>query len=366
MRTEPVGFVRASEAVEAETGLVLHLFGLGVESASGGTAMDHQKTLRLTEQALEDLDAGRPLSLVLEKALRVARLMGDAASVLRWSMETRTAEDKALGKQILEEVKSRPPEEAMRRMGEDYGTERLAQWQRDENGGSAIIQTPLAELEAMFAREETFLSDHEAPTTEFALIHNDFAVVLGRIRTRLHHHLTMVESSLEAASPSEDIWNRNRAYVESRIRTLSSATVGALRTAEKVSPDASREERSQSLLSCRRTLKFLADDLCPGDGRVVAGFDGVEREMQDGQYRQRLTQYAYEHSRSETGKTLLIAQLEKLSAYIEALDKLAHKGVHGSVTDFEVNQCVIQTYLTVGDLLRLGDTEAVPHESDNA
>jgi hypothetical protein len=49
---------------------------------------------------------------------------------------------------------------------------------------------------------------------------------------------------------------------------------------------------------------------------------------------------------------------------VEALNDLASKGVHSDIAEYEADQCMIQTYLTIGDLLRLDDrTSAAATES---
>jgi len=52
---------------------------------------------------------------------------------------------------------------------------------------------------------------------------------------------------------------------------------------------------------------------------------------------------------------LLLALANDLGERIAQIDAMASKGVHAEVSSFEVNQCVIQTYLIIGDILHIGD-----------
>ena len=58
---------------------------------------------------------------------------------------------------------------------------------------------------------------------------------------------------------------------------------------------------------------------------------------------------------------LLIAQVDDFGTRIDRLYEFTNKGVHAEVSEFEVDQCVIQTYLLAGDLLRITDQDSAVH-----
>jgi hypothetical protein len=53
-----------------------------------------------------------------------------------------------------------------------------------------------------------------------------------------------------------------------------------------------------------------------------------------------------------------LAQLEDLGHRLDKAYDLACKGVHASISELEANQCVMQTYLLIADILRLTDNRA--------
>jgi hypothetical protein len=74
----------------------------------------------------------------------------------------------------------------------------------------------------------------------------------------------------------------------------------------------------------------------------------------------RLWQYLHERIKGLTSGELLLTQVEDIGKRLGKLNILASKGVHTNVSEFEVNQCVIQTYVVIGDILRVRDqTSAV-------
>jgi len=319
---------------------------------------DDRKILALTEETLHALERGAPLAPLVEATTRVARLLGDYRGLYRLSLESKGIGQKELNKQLIGEVLEHldlAEAEAVRDAAlKDFFEERAMKTGPLDAEDSQVHAGTVAELELL---EEGSRETQEAGpwNRDLAESHHSLQRIVSRIRTRLHQYLSRVETSLEVGQASEDIFVQNRAYVESRLAQVSPATLEALAAAENRAREGGSEARSQALTSCRRALKQLVDDLYPATGCAVECFDGRTREMTEERYIQRLIQFAYENLSSETDLSLLIAQLEKLSAYIGALAGLANKGVHDHVSAYEVNQCIIQTFLTVGDFLRMRD-----------
>ena len=316
----------------------------------------------LVTQSLEELESDAPLAPIVERACRIARLVGDYPSLIRLSLESRGVEETERKQQFVAEIHEhlrREEAEALHAAAaREYLEERSSAGIAPNDEEDTVYLRGIAELELgeRVAREALA----QGWTPELATRLHVLQVILLRVRSRLQDYMSRVEAGLEVAQAGEDVFVQNRRYIESRLASLSPSTLEALQSAERRMRDAGPEERSQALTSCRRALKHLADDLYPATGEQVEGVDGKVRKMSEDKYVQRLVQYAYDHATGATDRTLLIAQLQKLGIYIDALNDLANKGVHESVTAFGVNQCVIQTFLTVGDFLRLQGGEDAP------
>jgi hypothetical protein len=102
-------------------------------------------------------------------------------------------------------------------------------------------------------------------------------------------------------------------------------------------------------------LKTLADVLYPASNATVQGVDGNVHEMTDDKWISRLCQFATDQGSSSSATTLLATQVQSLAERLKALNSLSSKGVHDNVSTAEVDQCMIQTYLVVGDLLRIAE-----------
>ena len=133
---------------------------------------------------------------------------------------------------------------------------------------------------------------------------------------------------------------------------LAPDALAAFAAAVKRVQEGDAESLSHALTSCRRVLKAVADKVYPARSGEVTGVDGKARAMTDDKYLNRLNQAVAEALGKHGQGAVLQAVLQDFGKRLSALNDLASKGVHDSVTAAEVDICVIQTYLLVGDILR--------------
>ena len=176
--------------------------------------------------------------------------------------------------------------------------------------------------------------------------------VLANIGANVHGRLLRFEKEILYHNTVEDVFTRNRRFVESKLSIIAPAVLDQFNSAQRRIWEGDDEARSQALLSCRRILKSLADHVYPDLDIQVVGSDGTERLMTNDKYINRLWQFVSDAG-SKTSNELLRAQIGDLEKRIEGLYGVASKGVHARPDGFEVDQCVIQTWLVIGDILRL-------------
>jgi hypothetical protein len=194
------------------------------------------------------------------------------------------------------------------------------------------------------------IEDLEAGLQDYRLIH-------GRIEHNVYRVLVNMEAKLYGVVNS-DIFEQNRRYVDEKLTTMIPNALNAFVSVYHRMSEGDAEARSQALTSCRRILKAVADALQPPTKETITGPDGNPVPLNDANYRARLRKYIMDHSEHENARYLLLAQVNDLGERISRLDNIGSKGVHAEVSPFEMNQCVIQTYLTVGDILRLSEGES--------
>jgi len=141
--------------------------------------------------------------------------------------------------------------------------------------------------------------------------------------------------------------------VDEQLAKVAPQALEQVSSAYKRAEEGGAEERSQSLLSCRRTLKSVADVLCPASDLPAQDVTGREHSLTDDKWRNRLVEFVKQEIESAVSGEVLTTQLDDLARRFKGLGEASSRGVHADVSEFELNQAVIQTYLTVGDLLRI-------------
>jgi hypothetical protein len=328
---------------------------------------------RLLAEAIGEIEGDVPLSAVISKAQRIARDRQDWENLYWLAMEMRSIGDTGardrvigelapfLGPDLMEQIKIRE--------GEAYITERSVPGHDDER----VLAAGVGEIEEQIAFfEQERLSADNDPNQAVSLADREdrrmardtlgFGItqrrqVLSRIRARVRDYLNRTEAELVVASSVSAIFEENRAFVETQLAQLAPNVLEHLATAARRIGEGRTAELSQAMTSCRRALKSFADVVYPATDEMAKGVDGQERKMTDDHYISRLLQHAFERMQSSRSHELLETQIEGLGERFTAVNNASHKGVHADINDFEARQCLIQTYLTIGDFLKLTDTD---------
>ena len=195
-------------------------------------------------------------------------------------------------------------------------------------------------------KRHEYIQDTLGPTL------TEFRKVRSRIRERLHRFLVESEASIVFGQTAATAFERTRRYVDGELASIAPDVLAQFQAAYERSDKGDPEALSQALLSCRRIVKAIADVLYPATGETVKGADGKSREMTDDKYRNRLWQYVGEHA-SHTSRDLVLATVDELGRRLDLLDYRASRGVHATVDAADADQCILQTYLLISDLLHL-------------
>jgi hypothetical protein len=156
--------------------------------------------------------------------------------------------------------------------------------------------------------------------------------MLKRIEHRVHELLSITVKQLAYGQINSDIFERNRQYVDSRLRLIAPESLEQLVAAYRRVGEGDSEAGSHALLSCRRVLKSLADRLYPAREEPIIGSDGQEKKLTEEKYIARFWQFVAERVKGRTAGDLLLAQVNDTGNRIDRLYDLVSKGVHADVT----------------------------------
>jgi hypothetical protein len=182
----------------------------------------------------------------------------------------------------------------------------------------------------------------------------------ARIRDRLWEFLTETEYELTFGEATAETFDRLRSYVDKQLTTISPPALDQFQVAYRRLKDGGSEDRAHALTSCRRVLKTIADELYPATSEPIVGDDGKAGLLGDDKFVNRLLQFVSEKVGKHENGAAVQAALEDVGTRLAALNDLASKGVHAKVTTYEVDTCVVQTYLVVADVLRIRERAEHP------
>lgn len=337
--------------------------------------------LALVISALDDLSKpNSKLSAVIHKCIRIARLRNDYEHLYWLEEEMKSTKEKDVENKVLREIAPHYEREALKdmrnRVINAYIIERQInhydrKTQTVDEDKICICSVQEIEdsveyyhLEASGATPPNGLhpvdlyfieKQYRSDRTFLLSVSKEYTTVLRKIENRVHDFLSLTEKQLLYGQINADVFESNRRYVDGKLNSLSPEAFNQFVAAYQRSRELTPESRSQAVLSCRRILKTIADNLYPASAKPVKCSDGIERVLTDDKYISRLWQYIYVTMGKSSSRDLLTSQISDVGNRIDHLYELSSKGVHADVDEFELNQCIIQTYITIGDILRIAD-----------
>jgi hypothetical protein len=354
--------------------------------------VSHNKhILSLVNEALKDIETPIiPLSTVIRKSIHIARLRNDYINLwwLDWEMTDITNREfqKSIIREIIpyiskEDLKSFWTIFLERYMAERKYIKMNNKLEIEQNEDNILGKSiPEIEVSLRIRKQEAdhlvapqglnpvdlyFVDKSRSEIRVITLFHiENLELILERIKHRVHKFLSFTEKQLLFGQINADIFEINRRFVDFELGRLCPEAVSQFVLVYHRLPEKDTESYAQALTSCRRILKSLADVLYPPSSKRIIGSDGRQHNLSDDKYIARLWQYVYEKTAHSTSGKLLQAEVQYLGNRIDKLYDLTNKGIHANISDFEVNQCVIQTYLLIGDILRISKDQPNVHSDE--
>jgi hypothetical protein len=343
---------------------------------------DADRASALVQDLLDTFDnPTQTVASLARRCQRIASLRGDAEALFWLSMELSDVGNdfenktgtvrKTLAARLLGAL---PAEESERIFKVEYASytrrrmlpgnkANLRSVQQIED----LVQTLRREEEATLAPSpsgmHTYdLGKHVAEQTQTRVrlfeLRQPLEALLARIRDQLWQFLTETEYELTFGEVTAETFDRLRSYVDNQLTTISPPALDQFQVAYRRLKDGGNEDRAHAVTSCRRVLKTIADELYPASSEPVTGDDGKARVLGDEKFVNRLLQFVSEKIGKHENGAVVQAALKDVGTRLTALNDLASKGVHAQVTAYEVDTCVVQTYLVVADVLRIRERAA--------
>lgn len=335
--------------------------------------------LRFAREALNDIETGQPLSKIIQKAIRTAKLKNDYENLFWLEMELISTNDGANTKKLADKIKQHlsPHDYIAARDSavSAYISDRYIS-DRGKDGGILGTKTNIdsrgvIELESI---KDYFKDELENTKTPSGLhpvdlyfveqkntkdrivigsfIH-EFEGILARIKSRVFQYLSEVESEILHDEFNPEILEENQKVVFKWLSEFAPVIKEKINEVKKRISENSTESRSHAITSCRRILKDTADIVHPASNDIIKGKDGIERKMTDDKYLRRINQFILDKMEDKTRRNVIIANFDDFSKRLHKLNELSSKGVHDQVSIDEVRTCYIQTVLFITEVIKL-------------
>jgi len=352
---------------------------------------EQSELLQLVQNTVNAADTGTvKLSSVIRSCIRIARLRNDFVSLLWLQRELIDNQNEFERRRVFSEIIPHFTKDQFNHFNKLF----VEMWMQErpaiafEDGRiekiDMIIGKNVSELENelkgmidTYNRAQTPAGMHPFDTAKLeeqnfhlrvqtqAYI-NHYQKILESIKNRVYDFLSQTEKQLLYGQFHSDIFEQNRQYVELRLNQVCPEALKELVSALQRVKEKTPETRAQALLSCRRLLKDLADVFYPPISQPVTGADGKTRDLSEEKYISRLWQFITDKTQKTASVELIQASLNDLGNRLDRIYEFTNKGVHAEVEEFEMNQCLIQTYLLTGDLLRILDKKSAIADSSGA
>ena len=322
----------------------------------------------LSSDILRDIElTGIPLSVVVLKALRLARILNDfdmqqifewesggyprnASGVSRGGWEAGEKAGRAFFKRDPE---SETPQQRV------Y-IESIEEMEHTVTIGSDSLQAAHdPDVSISSANQMQRIQMPRGNASERENIRNRTHIAVMRLssrRTFIYNYAVRKYYELKFSGLVDDVFGRIRASVDADIGILVPDAVKKFAAVYDNLRSSNPEDWANAVHSCRRVLQDLADAVFPPQAvprtRIKDGKE-VHIKLGSDHYINRLVAYVDDSSASARFTEIVGSYLKYIGDRLDALFGAVQKGSHSTVTKEEADRCVVYTYLLVGDILKL-------------
>lgn len=332
--------------------------------------------LNITRQTLDNLSNDSvSVSSLMMQAKRIATMRHDMINL--WWMEYELTDgNENRHKEISEKYKLKFPLDVWNKYGNEYGRSYISErncHSYDSEGriesSTMVCTMSLSRMEqqiSFFSSETDNLPDTthmhtldvyftEQENAKIRTILNtkkyELQAILQNVKNRIYNYLYEVENELMYGKSLSSYFESTQQFVEKKLDSEDFQNHFA--SIREAMSSGNKANYASALLAVRRVFCMYADLVCPPHDDVVHCKDGKDRKFTIDKYLNRLSFYIFETAGKHANTEMLNENLSDLSKRLEKINAVACKGVHDVVSFDEANQCVVQMYMILGDILRL-------------
>lgn len=181
---------------------------------------------------------------------------------------------------------------------------------------------------------------------------------LSLLKAQYYDYASKKHIELSFSSTTADIFSVYREKVDTYFSKLPSDIISKLRAIDdKINSD-NPELYSQALTTCRRLFGDVAEELFKINfpnykEKMYKTKSGREIDVSGEHYKNKLSAVIEKLQDKSSNKCLVGSNILYLIDRMDALNDLQCKGVHNEISKEDAMQCIIHTYICLGDILSL-------------
>lgn len=184
---------------------------------------------------------------------------------------------------------------------------------------------------------------------------------LSILKSQYYDYAVKWQIDLQFGNTAKKIFEEYQDRVSLFFSDLSTTTLQKLSAIEDMMEDGNPERYSQVLTSCRRlwedTAKQLFAEVLPDyKDKTFKTKSGKEIDVSGDHYNNKLSAVIETLQGKAAKNTLVGSEIIYLVDWLEQINNLQSSGVHSDVTREQAMQCIIHTYIALGDILKLKES----------
>jgi len=221
--------------------------------------------------------------------------------------------------------------------------------------GSCIVPTTnTAENYLVAGATNKMLSEQLSVINSIKNIYLENVALFSALKASVHSYVTDTLISIEFGDVAESIFDELRHDVDAFIRVHSPKAAEKLLAIAERMAEGSSESYAEALTSCRRLLMTVADSIFPPSDTEWIDGAGKKRKVGVENYKNRLIAFIESNMASKGTRSLLENELEHLCSRLDSVYDKSCKGVHTDVSGEEARLTIIQAYIFIGEVAKVG------------
>lgn len=178
------------------------------------------------------------------------------------------------------------------------------------------------------------------------------------LQAQYYDYAVRWQIDLRFGNTAKNVFEEYQGKVDQYYSLLQTTTLQKLTAVEDLMEDGNPERYAQVLTSCRRlwsdTAKTLFDEVMPNySAKVFKTRSGKEIDITGDHDNNKLSAVIETLQSKASNNTLVGSETIYLIDWMEQINRRQSAGVHSDVTREQAMQCIIHTYIALGDILSL-------------